>query len=101
MTNPMDEQGNALAPGDLVVILDGQVHIYAIVADVKLPGLIAPATASAKQPAGMEMAGVVMLQPLPISKIFIDKAPKIPDVIKVEKPPQFIDAQRKAKDMTH
>lgn len=102
MTNPMDEQGNMLTIGDLVVDFQNDVHIYCVVVDVKLPGLIAPAGASPKgQPQGMEMTGTVILQPLPIQKYFADKAPRIPNLIKVEKPPHFVDAVKKAKENIH
>jgi len=79
---PIDQIGNPLLVGDLVVIKVGSESLIAHVKEVKEAGILAPG------PSQMQMPGQLMLA-IPYTVLFDVKNPICQHVTKVVKPPNY------------
>lgn len=105
MSSPTDQIGNPLMKGDMVIITDGDRYLYGVISDIKESGLVLPNAPGPvpldfnkgrqRAPEGMEMAGLVQIQLMPMKIPFGSKVPMLPNVTKVVKPPQLVAAEQR------
>lgn len=79
----IDVLGNALAKDDLVVVSQGDQQLVGLVLEISEPSLIAPGKNA------MNMPGQVKVGLMPLTLLFDVRNPRLVNVVKVVKPPNF------------
>lgn len=78
--NPLDNVGNQLNKGDLVAVSVGDRTLTGIIVEVK--------EASTLLAGEKQLPGMISIQ-IPIQFMFAPQAPRIQEVFKMQKPPNF------------
>jgi hypothetical protein len=79
----VDILGNPLMKDDLVCVTQGDQQLIGIVLEIREPSLIAPGKDQ------MHMPGVIQIGLLPLTLAYDVRNPRLTQVIKVVKPPNF------------
>lgn len=80
---PTDQIGNPLLLEDLVAIQSGDQTFLGVVKDIKEPSILAPGKDA------MQMPGLMLVALAPMTIPFDSRNPRVANVIKVVKPPNY------------